>query len=157
MARDTVRSGFSLLVAGQAFFHGHFFQRSGGWLVAVTDIAVAGFTCDLFQNGVPPVGEINILGNPVKPLPFNFTARFDVLNHDFFFLALADRFFMASGAYLETRFARRSLFFIILMAIEAFQVILRMNLVIEGEGLFNAAPGIWKDEDDPHQHDCQTD
>jgi hypothetical protein len=122
----------------------------------MADIAVAEFTFDLFQNGVPPVGEINILGNPVQPLPVKFPARFDMLDHDFFFLALADGFFMASGADRQTRFARRSLLFVIGMAIEAFQVILRMNLVIESEGLFNAAPGIGKNEDDPHQPDRQT-
>jgi len=118
----------------------------------VTDIAVAEITFNLSQNDVPPMGEINILGNPVKPLPFNFAARFDKLDHDFFFLSLADRLFVASGTYLQTRFARRSLFFVINVAIEAFQVILHMNFVIKGKGLFDAAPDIPNDEDAPYRH-----
>lgn len=136
MTSQTVVIGFALRVAVHTPFHRHLHQGSGGWPFALPDISMTGFTFNPGQNHMATVGEEDIIGLPIKPVPGNFFAVFLKLPDLFFIRMVGKGILVAFHADCHFWHSREGLFLKMGMAGMALDALLVMFFMVERDGLF---------------------
>ncbi len=135
MTRITIVRDVRFLVAVYAPFHRHFgqgFRRRG---FTLTDVPVAGLALDLPQEDMTPVGIEHVIGLLVEAFPRDFSPLFGKLPNFFFFRTLSDWFLVALQAGCYFGQAREHLLFGIGVTRNAFDPLIQVFLVIEGNRL----------------------
>lgn len=101
MTRQAIVGDLVLLMALHAPLHGDRHERLGERFGQVHHVSMACFAANTTQRHVPPVGEIDVIGDPVNPLPRNLLLLIGVGQQLNFSLCLSQGFGVTINAYLN--------------------------------------------------------
>jgi len=111
MAGQTIIRHFAFRMTVHAPIHRHVHPWPGGWLLAFSDISMAGLTLQFSQNHMPTMGKEDVIGFSVNPFPGNLFSFFGKSPDLFFLRGLGHRLFMAFKAGGDVRNSRKVLGF----------------------------------------------
>ena len=135
VACQAVITHFDLGMAVHTPLHRHLNPRLRGRFFALADQPVTGLALHLSEDYVTPMGEEDMVGLSVNPLPGDFLF-FTIVLSDFLFLrTFCNGFFMTFQTDGQRRHSGEGLGFEIAMTCVTFQALLLMFLVIERDRL----------------------